>query len=84
MHLDKLSTPYFCITIKPFQWTVSNFDKSVAYFKEDNFEGALKVINTCIEEDSSNLEFVFFRARVYTRLGRLDDSLLDFDTLVGT
>jgi tetratricopeptide (TPR) repeat protein len=82
MHLIKLSTSYFCITIKPIQLTVGNFEQSVLYFKEGNFEAALKMINGCIEDDRSNLEFIFFRARVSTRLGLLEDSLKDFDTLV--
>lgn len=60
---------------------MEKFERSVAFFKEGKFEEALEIINACITSDSNNSEFYFFRARVLTRLGKLGDSLSDFDYL---
>jgi tetratricopeptide (TPR) repeat protein len=61
---------------------VREFDLSVSYFKEGKFEEALKQIDLCIAADSANLEFIFFRARVCSRLGNFEKSLEDFDHLI--
>lgn len=61
---------------------MSNFDKSVAFFKVGKFDEALKAINLSIQEESNNPEFFFFRARVYSRLGNFEKSLSDFDHLI--
>ncbi|WP_304516977.1 tetratricopeptide repeat protein [Cecembia rubra] len=61
---------------------MSNFDISIQFFKEGKFEEALVQINSCIDEDVSNKELYFFRARVQSRLGNLESALEDFDYLV--
>lgn len=61
---------------------MNNFDKSVAFFKEGKFDEALDAINLSIQEDKTNPEFYFFRARVQTRRGKFENSLSDFDHLI--
>lgn len=61
---------------------MSNFDKSVAFFKEGKFIEALETINISIQEESTNSEYYFFRARIQTRLGNYESSLSDFDHLI--
>ncbi|WP_291787590.1 tetratricopeptide repeat protein [Cecembia sp.] len=62
---------------------MKEFDLSVSYFKEGKFELALEKIESCIKADAANLEYVFFRARVNSRLGSFEKALEDFDRLIG-
>lgn len=61
---------------------MNNFDISVRYFKEGNFQEALTQINICIEAEQHNNEFYFFRARVLSRMGNLQGAIDDFDYLI--
>lgn len=61
---------------------MNNFDISVKYFKEGNFQEALTQINICIEAEQHNNEFYFFRARVLSRMGNLQGAIDDFDYLI--
>jgi tetratricopeptide (TPR) repeat protein len=60
---------------------VKEFQSSVSYFKEGKFQEALDQINFCLEKEE-NSEYYFFRARVNSRLGNLNDALNDFDKLI--
>lgn len=61
---------------------MSRFDRGLTLFSEGKFEEALQVINGCIAEVKDSTGFYSFRARVLSRLGRFNASLVDFDYLV--
>lgn len=61
---------------------MEQFEKSISFFKEGKFQEALVQINECIEKDKGNAEYLFFRARVSSRLGSYESALNDFDLLI--
>lgn len=62
---------------------MESFDKAVRYFKEGEFDQALEMINICLASSGENAGLYSFRARVLSRMGRLEDSLKDFNYLIG-
>ena len=59
-----------------------NFEKGLQLYKNGEFESALVIFNSLIDQEEGNAQYHLYRGRLLTRLGKGPEALADFDLLV--
>lgn len=61
---------------------VEKFEKAVSLFKLGKFNESLDLFHVLLRENPNEMEFISYRARVFSRLGKYENSLEDFNRLI--
>ena len=61
---------------------METIETGISFYKEGKFDAALAVFNQLIVKEGKVPAYLHYRARIQSRLGALEEALMDFDTLL--